>query len=145
MLGFIGEQVDPALVQTTFDLEASLEFAGDAIPVVDWGSLGGLVKDALTQGPVGSREYLRGLVAREFPFMVARIEWERITFPNATILLGEPFAFSKEVCGDSLEDATTNLSTFLHAVNRLSPKEDTLIRAPADDHELRDREGGVNH
>jgi hypothetical protein len=145
VLGFIGEPVETELVQTTFDLEASIEFAGDAIPIVDWGSLGGLVKDALTRGPVGSREYLRGLVAREFPFMVERIEWERITFPNATILLDEPFAFSKEVCGDTLEEATVNLSTFLHAVNRLSPKEDKLIRAPADDHELRDREGGVNH
>ena len=145
VLGFIGEPMDQELVQTTFDLEASLEFAGDAIPIVDWGSLGGLVKDALTQGPVGSREYLRGLVAWEFPFMVERIEWERITFPNATIHLDEPFAFSKEACRDTLEEATTNLSTFLHAVNRLSPKEDRPIRTPADDHELRDREGGVNH
>jgi hypothetical protein len=145
VLRFIGEPVEPGLTQTTFDLEASIDFAGDAIPVVDWGGLGGLVKDALTRGPVGSREYLRGLVAREFPFMVERIEWERITFPNATILLDEPFAFSKEACGDTLEEATTNLSTFLHAVNQLSPKGDRIVRAPVDDHELRDREGGVNH
>jgi len=128
VLGFIGEPANPGLVQTTFDLEASLEFAGDAIPFVDWGSLGGMVKDALIHGPVGSREYLRGLVAREFPFMAERIEWERITFPNATIQLDEPFAFSKEACGEKLEEATANLSTFLHAVNQ-----------------LRDREGGVNH
>ena len=140
VLGFIGESVEPELVQTTFDLEASIEFAADAIPVVDWGGLGEKVKEALTHGPVGSREYLRGLVAREFPFMVERIEWERITFPNATILLDEPFAFSKEACGDSLEEATTNLPTFLHAVNQLSPKGDRIVRAPVDDHELRDRE-----
>jgi proteasome accessory factor A len=145
VLGFIGDPVEPDLVQTTFDLEASLEFAGDTIPVVDWGSLGEKVKGALTHGPVGSREYLRGLVAREFPFMVERIEWERITFPNATILLDEPFNFSKEACGEGLEEATTNLSTFLHAVNQLSPKGDRIVRAPVDDHELRDREGGVNH
>jgi proteasome accessory factor A len=145
VLGFIGDPVEPDLVQTTFDLEASLEFAGDTIPVVDWGSLGEKVKGALTHGPVGSREYLRGLVAREFPFMVERIEWERITFPNATILLDEPFSFSKEACGEGLEEATTNLSTFLHAVNQLSPKGDRIVRAPVDDHELRDREGGVNH
>jgi proteasome accessory factor A len=145
VLGFIGEPVEPDLVQTTFDMDASLEFARDTIPIVNWGSLDGKVKRALTHGPVGSREYMRGLVAREFPYMVERIEWERITFPNATILLDEPFSFSKEACGETLEEATTNLSTFLHAVNQLSPKEDRLIRAPVDDHELRDREGGVNH
>jgi proteasome accessory factor A len=145
VLGFIGEPVEPDLIQTTFDLEASLEFARDAIPIVDWGSLSEKVKRALTHGPLGSREYLRGLVAREFPFMVERIEWERITFPNAIILLDEPFSFSKELCGEHLEEATTNFSTFLHAVNKLSPKEDRIVRAPVDDHELRDREGGVNH
>ena len=145
VLEFIREQVEPERTQTTFDLEASLEFAGDAIPVVDWGTLGGLVEDALTQGPVGSREYLRGLVAREFPFMVERIAWERITFPNATILLDEPFSFSKEACGDTLEEATTNLSTFLYAVNRLTRQGDKIIRVPADDHEMRDRDGGVKH
>ena len=135
VLAYLGEPIDIDLVQTTFDLERSLEFAKDAIPGIDWNGFGRLVGEALRKGPEGTREYIRCLVAREFPFMAKRIEWERITFPNEKILLYEPFGFNREMCGDSLEEATTNLDSFMNAVSRLRPDGDHIVQTPVDDHE----------
>jgi len=143
VLGYIGESYEREAVQTTFDLEESMDFARDAIPLVDWDGFNEIVERALLNGPEGTREYLRCLVAREFPFMAEQIEWERISLPSVKINLDEPFMFNKEMCGDILENATTNLASFLHAVNKLT-SEARIIRAPTDDHELREEEGGVN-
>jgi hypothetical protein len=133
VLAYLGEPIDIDLVQTTFDLERSLEFAKDAIPGVDWNGFGRLVGEALRKGPEGTREYIRCLVAREFPFMAKRIEWERITFPYAQILLYEPFGFNREMCGDSLEEATTNLDSFMNAVSRLRSDGGHIVQTPVDE------------
>ena len=139
VLMFIGESADSNLIQTTFDLESSLEFVSDAIPLHDWDRLDEVIKHALRNGPEGNREYIRCLIAREFPYMTQRIEWERITMHNSVISLDEPLSFNKEICGDTLESATTNLVTFLHAINSLDKERELVVRTPLDDHELRER------
>jgi len=88
------------------------------------------VGEALRKGPEGTREYIRCLVAREFPFMVKRIEWERITLAYAQILLYEPFGFNREMCGNSLEEATTNLDAFMNAVSRLESDGSRIVSTP---------------
>jgi hypothetical protein len=133
VLAYLGEPIDIDLVQTTFDLERSLEFVKDAIPRVDWDGFDRLVGEALRKGPEGTREYLRCLVAREFPFMVKRIEWERITFPNEMILLTEPFGFNREICGDTLEEATTNLDSFMNALSRLRSDGGRIVQTPVEE------------
>jgi hypothetical protein len=138
VLAYLGEPVEAEGIQTTFDLERSMEFAGDAIAIVDWTGFSRSVGGAMKRGPEGTREYIRCLVAREFPFMAERIEWERITFPNSKILLDDPFGFNREACGDALEEATTNLASFLNTVSRLSLEGGRIIRTPVDDHERRD-------
>ena len=140
VLGYLGHEVDPGEVQSTFSLEDSLEFARDAIPVVDWGSLSKWVVHAMRNGPEGTREYLRCLVAREFPFLVNSIEWERITFHSATIHLDEPFTFNREMCGDALEEATQNFASFTQAISRLSQEGAPIVYSPTDDHERHDEE-----
>ena len=147
VLKYIGESVDPEVVQTTFDYDAGLEFARDAIPLVDWDGFGGRVRYALRNGPEGTREYLRCLVAREFPFLVESIEWERVTFPSGAIRLDEPFSFNKAMCGDRLEKATENFAAFREAVQRIDREGSPMIYAPVDDHEKLDddEQGGVGH
>jgi proteasome accessory factor A len=138
VLAYLGEPADADLIQTTFDLEKSLEFAEDAIPIVDWKDIDRMVGEALWKGPEGTREYLRCLVAREFPNMAERIEWDMITFPNAKIVLSEPFGFNREMCSDILAKATTNLAAFMNAIYQLKPKGNNIIQTPVDDHERRD-------
>jgi hypothetical protein len=133
VLAYLEEPVDIEQVQTTFDLERSFEFAEDAIPGVDWNSFGRLASKALKKGPEGTREYFRCLVAREFPFMVKQIEWERITFPYAQILLNEPFGFNREMCGDSLEEATANLDSFMNAVSKLRSEGGHIVPTPVEE------------
>jgi hypothetical protein len=133
VLAYLGEPIDIDPIQTTFDLERSLEFAKDAIPKVNWNSFSEFVGEALRKGPEGTREYMRCLVAREFPFMAKQIEWESITFPDAKILLYEPFWFNREMCGDSLEEATTNLASFMDAIFKLRSQGDHIVQTLVDD------------
>ncbi|MFB0557950.1 MAG: proteasome accessory factor PafA2 family protein, partial [Candidatus Bathyarchaeia archaeon] len=146
VLGYIGGTVDPDEVQTTYDLERSLEFAKDAIPLVEWDTLSDRIAEALRHGPEGTREYLRCLVAREFPFLVESIEWERITFPGFTINLMEPFIYNREMCGDLLEESTVNLDAFRRAISRLDQEVYPFTHKPTEDHErLEDGDrGGAN-
>lgn len=122
VLGYLGEDVDFSECQTAFSLERSLEFARDAIPIVDWDVLGLLVSRALKYGPEGTREYVRCLVAREFSLYVESIGWGRIKVPNAVILLEEPFKFNKEQCGDFLEKATDTFDSFIRAIHKIENK-----------------------
>ncbi len=141
VLGYIGE--DPGdFVHTTFDYEGSLQFARDAIPLEDWDTLGSLIKVALTSGPSGTRDYIRCLVAREFPNFVESIEWERISFPNFRITLEEPFKFNREMCGDVLEESTETLASFMRAIRQLDRENDLVVQVPTDDHEKEKVEGG---
>lgn len=119
VLGYLGEDMDPSECQTAFSLQRSLEFARDAIPLVDWDVLGQLVSRALRQGPEGTREYVRCLVAREFPLYVESIGWGRIKFPNAVIMLEEPFKFNREQCGGLLEEATSTFAEFIRAIHKI--------------------------
>jgi len=146
VLEYLGDAGISDEVFTTFSLDRSLEFARDAIPIVDWENLGTQIGRALKTGPEDTREYLRCLAAREFPFLLDSIEWESVNFYNASILLDEPFKFSKQACGDRLEQATGNLATFLQAISQVESEGEPIVYAPVDDHELRDKDdrGGVN-
>jgi hypothetical protein len=139
VLKYLGEPVDPDDCLTTFSYEGGLEFARDAIPVVDWDSFSGLVGRALRHGPEGTREYLRCLVAREFPLLVESIEWERITFPSATIQLEEPFKFNREMCGNLLEKSVENFDTFRRAISSIDRAGSAVKPAPIEDHERPDK------
>lgn len=133
VLGYLGEDVEESL--TTFSLEDSWEFAKDAIPIEDWGSLDQKIKYALLNGPDGSRDYLRCLVAREFPGLLESIEWERINFYNVSIDLNEPFRFNREMCGDKLEKATGSFMEFSRALSEVSENMNYVSYAPIDDYE----------
>jgi hypothetical protein len=89
---------------------------------------------------------MRCLAAREFPFLLDSIEWECVNFYNASIMLDEPFKFSKEACGGRLERATGNLASFLQAIYKVESEGEPIVYAPVDDHELREKDdrGGVN-
>jgi len=134
VLEYLGEAVDSDESHTTFSYERGLEFARDAIPIVDWNALDDMIGHALKRGPEGSREYLRCLVAREFPFLVESIEWEGVTFPSATIRLDEPFKFNREMCGDLLENSVENFYAFRQAVARIDEGA-AIMPTPVDDHE----------
>jgi hypothetical protein len=146
VLGYLGNADVSDEVFTTFSLDRSLEFARDAIPIVDWENLGTQIGRALKTGPEDTREYLRCIAAREFPFLLDSIEWESVNFYNASVVLDEPFKFSKEACGDHLERATGNLATFLQAISRVEAEGEPIVYTPVDDHELREKEdrGGAN-
>jgi len=133
VLEYVGEKPDPDNVQTTFSLGDSLEFARDAIPWEDWGSFSDLIKHGLVNGPDGSREYIRCLVLREFPGLLKSMEWESINFQNFRIKLDEPFMYSKEMCGDVLENATGTFSEFSKALNNLDRSKAQLLYSPQDD------------
>jgi hypothetical protein len=122
---------------TTFNIENAIEFAKDAIPIIDWDNLPKKIKIALRNGPQGTREYIRCLVAKEFPGLVEQIEWERIKFHNATIRLEEPFKFNKYKSGEILEKSTRTLSDFTLALDKLNQMGDHIIWKPIDDHERR--------
>jgi hypothetical protein len=122
---------------TTFNLEKAIEFTKDAIPIIDWNNLPKKIKFALRNGPQGTREYIRCLVAKEFPGLVEQIEWERIKFHNATIRLQEPFKFNKYTSGEILEKSTRTLSDFTLALDKLNQMGDHIIWNPSDDHERR--------
>jgi hypothetical protein len=138
VLEYIGEE--PGETQTTFSWADSLDFARDTIPWVDWGGLAEMVETALRTGPEGTREYIRCLVAREFPFLVESIEWESINLYRASIRLDEPFIFNKEMCGDALETATGTFNEFTVALDRLNREGGHMVYTPTDDHEKRDTE-----
>jgi len=140
--GSVLEYIDkePGETQTTFSWADSLDFAGDAIPWVDWDGLTEKVEMALKTGPEGTREYIRCLVAREFPFLVESIEWESINLYRASIRLDEPFRFNKTMCGDALETATGTFNEFTQALDRLNREGDHMVYTPTDDHEKCDTE-----
>jgi len=140
--GSVLEYIDkkPGETQTTFSWTDSLEFAWDAIPWVDWGGLAEKVETALRSGPEGTREYIRCLVAREFPFLVESIEWESINLYRASIRLDEPFRFNKTMCGDALETSTSTFNEFTQALDRLNREGGHMVYTPTDDHEKRDTE-----
>jgi len=138
VLQYLGEA--PEDTQTTFSLDDSLAFARDAAPWEDWDSLPEKVTRATMSGPEGTREYIRCLVAREFPGMLSSVEWERINFHNATIRLDEPFIFNKQMCGDALEEAAGTFMEFTAALDKLNRTGGHLVFKPVDDHERRDRE-----
>jgi len=119
VLEYLGEKIDPSERQTTFSLEGALEFACESIPLVNWGELGQLVRRTLKNGPEGTREYIRCLVAREFPLYVESIGWGKIRFPNTMILLEEPFKFNKEQCGDQLERSIDTFDSFIRAIHKI--------------------------
>lgn len=146
VLGYLGKSDVSGEVLTTFSLDSSLEFARDAIPIVEWESLGTQIRYALKTGPEDTREYLRCLAAREFPFLLDSIEWESVNFYNASVVLDEPFKFSKEMCGDRLERATGNLASFLQAISQIESEGEPIVYTPVDDHELREKDdrGGVS-
>ena len=131
---YIGEPVSGEAV-TAFSWEDGLDFARSAVPWEDWDSLESRVSHALRNSPEGSREYIRGLVAREFPNLVESIEWERIRLYNIAINLGEPFRFNRAMCGDRLEEATRTFTTFTTALREIEKSEDLVIYAPSLDHE----------
>ena len=133
VLEYVGEKPDPEKVQTTFSIGNALEFASDAIPWEDWGSFTDLIKHGLVNGPDGSREYIRCLVLREFPGLLKSMEWESINFQNFRIKLDEPFMYSKEMCGDVLENATGTFSEFSKALNSLDRSKAQLLYSPQDD------------
>lgn len=133
VLEYVGEAPDPSNVSTTFSLVDALEFANDAIPWEDWGNFTDLVKNGLTNGPEGSRDYLRCLVLREFPGLLESIEWESINFQNVKIKLDEPFMYNKAMCGEALEKATTTFSEFSKALDSLNREKAQLVYAPHDD------------
>jgi hypothetical protein len=135
VLEYVGEE--PGETHTTFSWVDSLGFARDAIPWVDWGRLTEKIKMALRSGPEGTREYIRCLVAREFPFLVESIEWERINLYKASIQLDEPFRFNKMMCGDTLETATGTFHEFTQALDRLNREGGHMVYTPTDDHEKR--------
>jgi hypothetical protein len=146
VLRYLEDADIPGEVYTTFNLDGSMEFARDAIPIVQWDALHSQIGHALEHGPESTREYLRCLAAREFPFLLDSIEWESVNFYNASIVLNEPFKFSKEACGDRLERATSNLASFLQAISQVESEGEPIVYAPVDDHELREKDdrGGVN-
>jgi hypothetical protein len=133
---YVGEE--PEETQTTFSWPDSMGFARDAIPWVDWDRLPEKVEKALRSGPEGTREYIRCLVAREFPYLVESIEWESINLYRASIRLDEPFRFNKTMCGDALETATGTFNEFTQALDRLNREGDHMVYTPTDDHEKRD-------
>jgi Pup amidohydrolase len=133
VLEYVGEKPDPEKVQTTFSIGNALEFASDAIPWEDWGSFTDLIKHGLVNSPDGSREYIRCLVLREFPGLLKSMEWESINFQNFRIKLDEPFMYSKEMCGDVLENATGTFSEFSKALNSLDRSKAQLLYSPQDD------------
>jgi proteasome accessory factor A len=137
VLKYIDEELENPSI-TTFSIENAIEFAKDSIPIVDWNTLPIQINYALKNGPQGTRDYIRCLVAREFPGLVEQIEWERIKFHNATIKLEEPFKFNKYTCGDVLENSTQTFSDFTRALDKLNQMDDHLIWKPIDDYE---REG----
>ena len=142
VLGFLDGNTGES--QSTFDLESSLQFAQDAIPIVDWTSLGDKIERALKYGPEGTRDYLRSMVAREFPDFVRSVEWERINFPSTIIQLQEPFRFNKEMCGD-LADHTETYSEFIQAIQRIDLEDEAVTHIPIDDYErLDENEGGAD-
>lgn len=138
VLQYLGET--PGDAQTTFSPEDALAFARDAVPWEDWDSLPEKVNRATMRGPEGTREYIRCLVAREFPGMLNSVEWERINFHNATIRLDEPFIFNKQMCGDALEEAAGTFMEFTAALDKLNRTGGHLVYKPVDDHERLDRE-----
>jgi len=133
VLEYIGKKPDPGNVHTTFSLENALDFASDAIPWEDWDGFTDLVKNGLVNGPEGSREYIRCLVLREFSGLLKSMEWESINFQNYRIKLDEPFMYSKEMCGDVLEKATSTFSEFSKALNSLDRSKAQLLYFPLDD------------
>jgi hypothetical protein len=132
VLKYIGENPDPKNIHTPFSFEEAFEFVEDAIPWEDWSSLTGLVKKGIMNGPEGSRDYLRCLVLREFPGLLASIEWESINFYNVKIKLDEPFMYNKEMCGD-LENHTNTFVEFSKALDSLNREKAQLVYAPHDD------------
>lgn len=145
VLKYLGEEVPSEQVYTTFNLEDAMEFARDAIPIVDWPELASQIARSLRNGPEGTRDYLRALVAREFPFLLRSVEWERINFKSMTINLPEPFGFNRAMCGD-LEAKTETYATFAQALRKINVDERSFTLSPVDDHEFEDqgRVGGVN-
>ena len=139
VLGFIGG--DTGECHSTFDLKSGIQFAEDAIPLVDWSSLGGRIKRALKYGPENTRGYLRSLVAREFPNFVKSVEWERVNFPRAIIQLQEPFRFNKEMCGD-LAEHTETFSEFIQSIQRIDKENKLVTHIPIEDHERLDKNQG---
>jgi len=137
-LEYMGEESGET--HTTFSWADSLGFARDAIPWVDWDGLAEKVEKALRMGPEATREYIRCLVAREFPFLVESIEWESINLYRASIRLDEPFMFNKTMCGDALETATGTFNEFTQALDRLNREGGHMVYTPTDDHEKRDAE-----
>jgi hypothetical protein len=135
VLGFIGEKSAEGGQETIYNIEAAMDFARDAIPTVNWNDLATVIKTGLRNGPEGSRDYLRCLVAREFPSLLDSVEWEAINFHNATIHLSEPFQFNKTHCGDVLEQSVGTFSEFMQALNRLNQEGSHLVYKPVDDHE----------
>jgi len=133
VLEYIGEKPDPGNVHTTFSLGDALEFASDAIPWEDWDGFSDIVKNGLVNGPEGSREYIRCLVLREFSGLLKSMEWESINFQNYRIKLDEPFMYSKEMCGDVLENAIGTFSEFSKALNSLDRSKAQLLYSPLDD------------
>jgi proteasome accessory factor A len=133
VLEYIG--FEPRDTQTTFSVHDSLEFAMDAIPLVNWKTLTIEINKALRNGPEGTRDYIRCLIAREFPGLVEAIEWERIKFHNAIIRLEEPFKFNKYTSGDILEKSTRTFMEFTQALDKLNKEGGHLIWNPTEDHE----------
>lgn len=138
VLEYIDEKT--GVTQTTFSWTDSLEVARDAIPWLDWDGLPEKIKTALKTGPEQTREYIRCLVAREFPFLVDSIEWENINLYRASIRLDEPFIFNKMMCGDALETATGTFHEFTQALDKLNREGGHMVYTPTDDHEKRDME-----
>jgi proteasome accessory factor A len=133
VLKFVGENENTSESYSTFNVERSIDFARDAIPIVEWDALEKKITNALTYGPENTREYFRCLSAREFPFLANSIKWESVNLYNASIRLDDPFMFNKEMCGDILEKSTGTLDSFMQAIYQIDSEGKSILYDPVDD------------
>jgi proteasome accessory factor A len=135
VLEYIDEISNTTDIQTTYDHSSSMDFVRDAVPWEDWENIPRKIKYGLMYGPIGSRDYLRCLVVREFQGLLDSVEWESINFYNAKIKLDDPFLFNKEMCGDLLENSTNTFTEFTIALDKLNREKQNIQYAPSDDYE----------
>ncbi len=120
VLYYLREEEESLKGSCLFNPKESLTFAKRELPQVDWSSLSGRVKYALSNAPEQTREFFKAELLKRYESHVKSVSWSTMVLNEAKIMLDEPFMLNKkEIWAGMIEGR--EIEEILSAAKRLYP------------------------
>ncbi len=120
VLYYFREEEESLKSSCLFNPKESLAFAKRELPQVDWSSLSGRVKYALSNAPEQTREFFKAELLKRYGSHVKSVSWSTMVLNEAKIMLDEPFMLNKKEIWTGMIEGR-EIEEILSAAKRLYP------------------------